>query len=77
MYKIMKYLNVFSSKIIARAIFHQFHVMPSVKRDLKICLSDHASITNMAAIPIDVENHLKIFTRTIENEVSRTTENEC
>ena len=35
---------------------------PSVKRDLKICLNGHASVTKMAAI-ILVENHLQIFFR--------------
>ena len=45
-------------------IFTKFYVGPSAKGELKFCFNDHASGTKMAAIPIDVENHLKIFFRT-------------
>ena len=37
---------------------------PSVKGELEICLNGHTSTTKKAAIPLDVENHLKLFFRT-------------
>ena len=30
---------------------------------LKICFNDHGTVTKMAAVRIDVENHLKTFFR--------------
>ena len=38
---------------------------PTVTGELKICLNGHASLTKMAAMPIDIKKHLNmIFFRT-------------
>ena len=54
----------FLLKSLPGPIFANFHVEPSVKKELKFCTNGHASVIKMAAILTDFENHLKIFFRT-------------
>ena len=50
LYKIMKYLNIFSET--AGSIFHKIHMGPSVERILTICSNGSAPLNKMAAMPI-------------------------
>ena len=45
--------------LLSGPILTKFHIGPSVKGELEIYFNGHASMTKMAATPIDVENHLK------------------
>ena len=45
----------FPLKLLSGLIFIKFHVEPSVKGELKICLDGHVSVTKMVAITIDNE----------------------
>ena len=51
----------FPLKLLPGPVFTKVHVEPSIKGESKICFNGHASVTKITAIPIDVENHLKIF----------------
>ena len=55
MYKIVLFLNTFSSEI-GWAIFARFHMGPSVQRVLTICLIGSAPLNKMAAMPFYGKN---------------------
>ena len=58
-YKIIKYLKCIPLISLAGQIFAKFHVV-FCQRELKICFKDHASVTKIAGIPIDIETHLHV-----------------